>query len=34
MQLTTGRQKIVLAKALLKGNAREKFTNILVELRQ
>ena len=33
MQLTTGRQKIVLAKALLKGNAREKFTNILSDLR-
>ena len=32
MQLTNGRQKIVLAKALLKGSAREKFTNILVEM--
>lgn len=32
MTLTTGRQKIVLAEALLKGNARERFTNILAEL--
>ena len=32
MQLETGRQKIVLAKALLKGNAREKFINILADL--
>ncbi len=32
MQLSSGRQKIVLAKALLKGSAREKFTNILVEM--
>ena len=30
--LRTGRQKIVLAKALLKGNAREKFSNLLVDL--
>jgi len=29
MKLVTGRQKIVVAKALLKGNAREKFINIL-----
>ncbi len=32
MQLVTGRQKIVVAKALLKGNAREKFSNILADL--
>ena len=32
MQLETGRQKIVLAKALLKGNAREKFIDILTDL--
>ena len=32
MVLTTGRQKIVLAKALLKGNAREKLSDILLDL--
>jgi hypothetical protein len=32
MQLETGRQKIVLAKALLKGNAREKFIDILTDM--
>ena len=32
MQLSTARQKIMLAKALLKGNAREKFSNILADL--
>jgi hypothetical protein len=32
MQLSTERQKVVFAKALLKGNAREKFTNILTDL--
>ncbi len=30
--LTTGRQKSILAKALLKGEAREKFTNLLINL--
>ena len=32
MNLTTGRQKILLAKALLKGNAREKFIDLLTDL--
>jgi hypothetical protein len=32
MQVSTERQKEVFAKALLKGNAREKFTNILTDL--
>ena len=32
MNLVTGRQKIVLAKALLKGNAREKFQGLLLDL--
>jgi hypothetical protein len=32
MQLVMGRQKIVVEKALLKGNAREKFSNILADL--
>ena len=31
-QLTNGRQKIVLSKALLKGNAREKFCDILLDI--
>ena len=32
MNLTTGCQKSVLVKALLKGNAREKFSDILLDL--
>ena len=32
MNFTTGRQKILLAKALLKGNAREKFLDLLADL--
>ena len=32
MNLSTGRQKILLAKALLKGNAREKFLDLLADL--
>ena len=32
MVMTTGRQKTVLAKALLKGNAREKLSDILLDL--
>ena len=31
IQLSTARQKIMLAKALLKGNAREKFSNVLAD---
>ena len=32
MRMEGGRQKVMLAKALLKGNAREKFTNLLADL--
>ena len=32
MNLATGHQKIMLAKSLLKGNAREKFSGILLDL--
>ena len=32
MNLSTGRQKILLAKALLKGNARKKFLDLLADL--